>query len=412
MKKRLFLSLCLLLATVVVSAKNFTVVIDAGHGGKDPGAVSANGRVHEKDITLKVALMVGDAIAKKYPEVKVLYTRKTDVFVGLNDRARIANKANADLFISIHVNAAKNQSAKGAETYTLGIEEARTERNLEIAKRENGVILLEDNHEKTYANFNPNSPESYIIFEYMQSEFVKESIHIAQYVQENFANDANRLDRGVRQAGFLVLNATSMPSILVELGYISNVEEAKYLASASAQQRLSNCISKAFDKYYADLKKLNDYAQAAEVASSCDADGAVDDQKQDSVQSSEQSPEQSVVENAEQGAALEVKDNESQAQAAPVVGASNVPVFKVQFLSSSKKLAAGDQAFHGLSPVACYYDKGMYKYTYGASADYNEILRVKRKVNEKFKDAFIVAFVNGERVDTQQAIAQFHKNNP
>lgn len=394
MKKRLFLSLCLLLATVVVSAKNFTVVIDAGHGGKDPGAVSANGRVHEKDITLKVALMVGEAIAKKYPEIRVLYTRKTDVFVGLNDRARIANKANADLFISIHVNAAKNQSAKGAETYTLGIEEARTERNLEIAKRENGVILLEDNHEKTYANFNPNSPESYIIFEYMQSEFVKESIHIAQYVQENFANDANRLDRGVRQAGFLVLNATSMPSILVELGYISNVEEAKYLASASAQQRLSNCISKAFDKYYSDLKKLNDYAQVADPA---DDEGVVESSGQSMGQNSEQ---------------LEVRDEKSQTKAELAVEVSDVPIFKVQFLSSSKKMEVGDQAFHGLSPVACYYDKGMYKYTYGASADYNEILHVKRKVNEKFKDAFIVAFVNGERVDTQKAIAQFHKNNP
>ncbi|MBR4312719.1 MAG: N-acetylmuramoyl-L-alanine amidase [Bacteroidaceae bacterium] len=396
MKKRYFLSLCFLLIAMAVSAKNFTVVIDAGHGGKDPGAVSANGKVHEKDITLKVALMVGESIAKKYPEVKVLYTRKTDVFVGLNDRAYIANKANADLFISIHVNAAKNQSAKGAETYTLGIEEARTERNLEIAKRENGVILLEDNHEKTYANFNPNSPESYIIFEYMQSEFVKESIHIAQYVQENFANDANRLDRGVRQAGFLVLNATSMPSILVELGYISNAEEAKYLASASAQQRLSNCISKAFDKYYTDLKKLNDYAQTVEVVDSEDVDNTVGAPEQRSEQSAEQ---------------LGVKDNNKQAEGDSAVETSDTPVFKVQFLSSSKKLQAGDQSFKGLNPVAHYYDKGMYKYTYGASADYNEILRVKRKVNEKFKDAFIVAFVKGERVDTKQAIAQFHKNN-
>ena len=238
-------------------------MIDAGHGGKDPGAVSANGKVHEKDITLKVALMVGESISKKHPDVEVLYTRKTDKFVGVNERARMANRANADLFISIHVNAAKNRSAKGAETYTLGVEDARTERSLEIAKRENGVILLEENYEKTYANFNPNSPESYIIFEYMQSEYVKESIHIAQYVQENFAKDANRHDRGVRQAGFLVLNATSMPSILVELGYISNNEESKYLASPSAQKRLSECISEAFSRYYADLKKVREGSLSA-----------------------------------------------------------------------------------------------------------------------------------------------------
>ena len=373
MIKRLFLSLCLLMVAMVAGAKDFTVVIDAGHGGKDPGAVSANGKVYEKDVTLKVALMVGESIAKSHPEVKVLYTRKTDVFVGLNDRARMANKADADLFISIHVNAAQNRSAKGAETYTLGIEEARTERNLDIAKRENGVILLEDDHEKTYANFNPNSPESYIIFEYMQSEFVKESIHIAQYVQENFANDANRLDRGVRQAGFLVLNATSMPSILVELGYISNPEEAKYLASSSAQQRLSNCISKAFDVYYADLKKLSDgSAPFSEGIASVD-----EPSKEDANQP-------------------ETQDDAE-------------PVFKVQFLSSSKKISKGNQAFKGLSPVDYYYDKGLYKYTYGATRDYNEILRLKRKVNEKFKDAFVVAFVKGERVDTKQAIAQFQR---
>lgn len=352
-------------------ADGFTVVIDAGHGGKDPGAVSANGKIYEKDVTLKVALLVGESIKKNHPEVKVLYTRKTDVFVGLNDRAHMANKADADLFISIHVNAAENRSAKGAETFTLGVEADRTKRNLDIAKRENGVILYEENHEKAYANFNPNSPESYIIFEYMQSEYVKESIHIAQYVQENLANDANRQDRGVRQAGFLVLNATSMPSILVELGYISNAEEAKYLASSTAQMRLSACISKAFDSYYADLKKMNSYTQADVITP---ADG-----NQNSVS---------------------------------VVEIDDVPVFKVQFLSSSKQLPSGNQAFKGLNPVEYYYDKGMYKYTYGASTNYNEILSVKRKVNEKFKDAFVVAFIKGVRVDTQKAIALFRKNNP
>lgn len=381
MKLRIILSLCFVLATMTIGAKDFTVVIDAGHGGKDPGAVSANGKIREKDITLKVALMVGESIKKNHPGVRVLYTRETDIFVGLNDRARMANKADADLFISIHVNAAENRSAKGAETFTLGVEADRTKRNLDIAKRENGVILYEENHEKTYANFNPNSPESYIIFEFMQSEFVKESIHIAQYVQENFSNDANRLDRGVRQAGFLVLNATSMPSILVELGYISNAEESKYLASDAAQKRLSNCISKAFDSYYADLMKLNGMQYA-------DAVGSVTSVANDRVDVIEEM--QSVAEST--------KDD--------------TPMFKVQFLSSSKVLAEGDAAFKGLSPVEYYYDKGLYKYTYGATVSYNEILRTKRKVNEKFKDAFIVAFVKGERIDTQKAIALFKQNNP
>ena len=403
MRHRLFLSLCLSLVVLAATAEGFTVVIDAGHGGKDPGAVSANGKVREKDITLNVALMVGESIAKKYPEVKVLYTRKTDKFVGLNDRAHIANKANADLFISIHVNAAENRSAKGAETYTLGIEEARTERNLEIAKRENGVILLEDNHEKTYANFNPNSPESYIIFEYMQSEFVKESIHIAQYVQANFANDANRHDRGVRQAGFLVLNATSMPSILVELGYISNAEEAKYLASASAQKHLSNCISKAFDKYYTDLKRLSDntYLVAAPSQEDTTVEPISEEVLSAAVSLSSSSPKEEVA-----------VQEETMSETAVTSVKEKMPVFKVQFLSSSSKLNKGDAAFKGLTPVSYYYDKGLYKYTYGDTADYNEILRTRRKVCEKFKDAFVVAFIDGERVDTQQAIVLFKKQHP
>lgn len=373
--KRFSLILLSFFVVIGLEAKDFTVVIDAGHGGKDPGAISANKKLYEKDVTLKVALMVGESIKKNHPEVKVLYTRKTDVFVGLNDRARMANKANADLFISIHTNAAKNRTAKGAETYTLGIEEERTERNLEIAKRENGVIFLEDNHEKTYANFNPNSPESYIIFEYMQSEFVKESIHMAQYVQEHLASDANRHDRGVRQAGFLVLNATSMPSILVELGYISNAEDAKYLGSESGQKRMSRCISEAFDKYYTDLMKLNASQPAVESTRST------------TIPASKEQPK-------------------------AIQGDEQQPVFKVQFLSSSKRLAAEDKAFKGLKPVEFYYDKGLYKYTYGSSTNYNDIIRIKKKVNEKFKDAFIVAFVQGERIDTQQAIALFKQNNP
>ena len=373
---RHILTLLLICSAVTrLSAKDFTVVIDAGHGGKDPGAVSANQKIYEKTITLNVALMVGEAIQANHPEVKVLYTRKTDKFVGLSDRAALANKANADLFISIHTNAATNRTARGAETFTLGIEEARTERNLEVAKRENGVIFLEDNHERTYANFNPNSPESYIIFEYMQSEFVKESIHIAQYVQENLTADAGRIDRGVRQAGFLVLNATSMPSILVELGYISNAEEAKYLASAAGQKKMSRCISQAFDKYYADLKKIKAGNEQA-------------------ITTPPSKPS--------------TKGNEAQGN----IANEAMPVFTIQFLTTSKKLAQGDNAFKGLSPVEYYQDKGMYKYTYGNTTDYNEIVRMKRKVNEKFKDAFIVAFIRGKRMETQQAIALFKKNNP
>ncbi len=373
--RRIYLLTLLLCMITGLTAKDFTVVIDAGHGGKDPGALSANKNIREKDINLKVALMVGENIKKRHPEVNILYTRDKDIFVGLNDRARIANQANADLFISIHCNAAANRSAKGAETFTLGVEEERTERNLDIAKRENGVIFLEDNHEKKYSNFNPNSPESYIIFEYMQSEFVKESIHIAQYVQENLTVSANLRDRGVRQAGFLVLNATSMPSILVELGYISNTEEAKYLASAAGQKKLSECISSAFDKYYADLTKQM-----------------------------ENTPMEYMAHKKTEGNA-NIEEN-------PSVDISDKPVFKIQFLTSSTKLKDNDKAFKGLTDVECYQEKGLYKYTHGATSDYNQILRTKKKVNEIFKDAFIVAFINGKRVNTQEAIALYKENNP
>ena len=372
--RRIHLLTLLLCMVTGLSAKDFIVVIDAGHGGKDPGALSANKSIREKDVTLQVALMVGETIKKKHPEVNVMYTRQKDVFVGLNDRARMANKANADLFISIHCNAATNRSAKGAETYTLGIEEERTERNLEIAKRENGVIFLEENHEKKYSDFNPNSPESYIIFEYMQSEFVKESIHIAQYVQENLTASANLRDRGVRQAGFLVLNATSMPSILVELGYISNTEEAKYLASASGQKKLSECISNAFEKYYADLTKQMDNTPIEYMANT-------------------------------------KTEGSTNIQEKPSADMSGKPVFKIQFLTSSTKLKDNDKAFKGLTAVECYEEKGLYKYTYGATTDYNQILRTKKKVNETFKDAFVVAFINGKRVNTQEAIALYKENN-
>ena len=199
---------------------------------------------------------------------------------------------------------------------------------------------------------------------------------MAHYVQSNLSSGANRRDRGVRQAGFLVLNATSMPSVLVELGYISNSEEAKFLASASGQKKLSECISRAFASYYTDLKKQSDEALRANVDSEV--------------------------------------FREAKVEAAVNEGAINAdaPIFKVQFMSSSKELPRDDKGFKGLAPIDCYYDNGLYKYTYGATVDYNEIVGVKKKVNEKFKDAFIVAFVNGERVDTQQAIAQFHKNNP
>lgn len=244
--QRLFVLLSLaLFATSVCVAGNFTLVLDAGHGGKDPGAMGNGAK--EKDINLAVALAVGKLIEDNLPQVKVVYTRKTDVFVELNERARIANRAKADLFISIHTNALPKGKIKyGAETYTLGMHRAAD--NLEVAKRENSAIMLESDYENRYEGFDPSSSESYIIFEFMQDTYMEKSVDLATVLQKRFRN-AGRTDGGVHQAGFLVLRATSMPSCLVELGYISTPAEAKFLASDNGVQTMANSIYQAFNDY-------------------------------------------------------------------------------------------------------------------------------------------------------------------
>ena len=235
----LFIGICLSLLFFPfcignAEAKDFVVVIDAGHGGHDPGAV---GRISkEKNINLNVALKLGKLIQKNCSDVKVIYTRNRDVFIPLDRRAEIANNAKADLFISIHTNAlANNRTAKGASTWTLGL--AKSDANLEVAKRENSVILYESDYQTRYAGFNPNSAESYIIFEFMQNKHMEQSISLASEIQKSFGA-CKRVDRGVRQAGFLVLRKTSMPSVLVELGYISNRQEEQFMRTAAGQNKL------------------------------------------------------------------------------------------------------------------------------------------------------------------------------
>ena len=238
----------LLIATLIMSLsmQAFTLVIDAGHGGKDPGAAGRNSK--EKNINLAVALELGRLVAKNCPDVKVVYTRKTDVFVELDERARIANKAKADLFISIHVNStAARVGPQGTETYTLGMHRAAD--NLEVAKRENSVITLESNYEQRYEGFDPKSSESYIIFELMQDQNMEKSVRLARLIQQQMRSSAKRVDKGVFQAGFLVLRATSMPSALVELGYINNPTEEQYLTSKNGQAALARSIYNAFVQY-------------------------------------------------------------------------------------------------------------------------------------------------------------------
>ena len=232
----------------------FTLVIDAGHGGKDPGAIGRFSR--EKNINLSVAKAFGKLVEENCPDVKVIYTRKTDVFIPLGRRAEIANRANADLFVSIHTNSLPGKAiGRGAETYTLGM--ARADENLEVAKRENAVILVEDNYKERYQGFDPKSSESYIIFELMQDKYMAQSVDFAKQIQKEFRTTGGRPDKGVHQAGFLVLRETSMPSVLIELGYISTHDEEAFLNSQNGIRKMSQSIYNAFLSYKRQHTKGN-----------------------------------------------------------------------------------------------------------------------------------------------------------
>ncbi|MDO4181692.1 MAG: N-acetylmuramoyl-L-alanine amidase [Bacteroidales bacterium] len=369
-----------------VAGKDFVVVIDPGHGGHDPGAIGQRGK--EKNINLNVALKLGRQIQNNCNDVKVIYTRKTDVFIPLDRRAQIANNAKADLFISIHTNSvAKGKTVKGAETYTLGLH--RTEENLEVAKKENSVILIEDNYEQRYAGFNPNSAESYIIFEFLQDKNMEKSVKLATHIQKHFRHTARRIDKGVHQAGFLVLRATSMPGVLVELGYISNPEEERYLLSDSGTTTLANSIYKAFLEYKREHGATNGNTPAKASAET------------DTLQETLPEPEEEKPIQPATAPQKKVSTENSR---------TDKPVFKVQILTSGKVLPKGSKLLKGVTPVGYYQEKGIYKYTYGETTDYNKIVRMRREILPKFKDAFIIAFKNGEKMDVNEAIKEFKKN--
>ena len=370
----LFLPLC----TSHLWGKDFVVVIDAGHGGHDPGAIGKISK--EKNINLNVALKVGNLIKNNCDDVKVIYTRSKDVFIPLDRRAEIANNAKADLFISIHTNAlANNRTAKGASTWTLGL--AKSDANLEVAKRENSVILYESDYQTRYAGFNPNSAESYIIFEFMQDKYMEQSVHLASLMQKQFRHTCKRLDRGVHQAGFLVLKASAMPSILIELGFISTPEEERYLNSETGATTMAKGIYHAFLNYKREHEiRLTGVSKTVIPT----------EQKEQDIEKENDRPVtvQKVAESA-------TNDNEI--------------TFKIQILTSSKPLAKNDKRLKGLKGVDYYKEKDIYKYTYGASGDYNKVLRTKRTITAKFKDAFIIAFRDGEKMNVNEAIAEFKK---
>lgn len=357
---------------VKAEGKNFTVVIDPGHGGRDPGALGKRGK--EKTINLNVALKLGQLIQDNCKDVQIIYTRQKDVFVGLDRRAQIANNAKADLFISIHTNSvARGRTVRGTETYTLGLH--RTDDNLEVAKKENSVILIESDYEQRYAGFNPNSSESYIIFEFLQDKNMEKSVQLATLIQRQFKNTAKRIDKGVHQAGFLVLRETTMPGVLVELGYISTPDEERYLLTEAGTDALAKSIYRAFVNY-----KEQTHTPITKNTKSVPTPPSQPEETKEPTISTDRQP------------------------------ATDKPVFKIQILTSDKKLSANNKQFKGLSPIGHYQEKGLYKYTYGESTDYNKVLRTKRQISAKFKGAFIIAFKNGKKMDVNQAIKEF-KNN-
>lgn len=373
-------------------------MIDPGHGGHDPGAVGKISK--EKNINLNVALKLGNMIKKNCDDVKVIFTRTKDVFIPLNRRAEIANNAKADLFISIHTNAlANNRTAKGASTWTLGL--AKSDANLAVAQRENSVILYESDYKTRYAGFNPNSAESYIIFEFMQDKYMEQSVHLASLVQKQFRHTCKRVDRGVHQAGFLVLKASAMPSILVELGFISTPEEERYLNSEEGTGTLAKGIYRAFLTY----KKEHEIRLTGVSRTIIPDDEEMSENELAATQPKEEKTDSAPVQ------------TELVAQAKPqqrpitVESATNSGeiTFKIQILTSSSPLTKNDKRLKGLKDVDYYKEKGLYKYTYGASTDYNKVLRSKRAITDKFKDAFIIAFRDGEKMNINAAIAEFKK---
>lgn len=405
----LFFPLC----TSHLWGKDFVVVIDAGHGGHDPGAVGKISK--EKTINLNVALKLGNLIKRSCDDVKVVYTRSNDVFIPLDRRADIANNAKADLFISIHTNAlANNRTAKGASTWTLGL--AKSEANLEVAKRENSVILYESDYKTRYAGFNPNSAESYIIFEFMQDKHMEQSVHLASLVQKQFRHTCKRVDRGVHQAGFLVLKASAMPSILVELGFISTPEEERYLNTEEGTNSMAKGIFHAFLNYKREHEiRLTGASRTIipveQEENSLGSNSQEVVQMQEDTERVDSAPRQRelIAETTPKSPPTTTRTVEKR----PIVVENSTNdseiTFKVQILTASSPLTKNDKRLKGLKEVDYYKEGGIYKYTYGASNDYNKVLRTKRDITAQFKDAFIIAFRNGEKMNINEAIAEFKK---
>lgn len=338
------------------------ICIDAGHGGKDPGCVGKMS--YEKNIVLKVALKVGKLIREKHPDVKVVYTRDKDVFIELGERGKIANKHKADLFISLHVNSiSNNKNVSGIETYVLGLH--KTEANLKVAMKENEVIKYEDDYSVKYSGFDPSRAESYIIFSMMQNLYLGNSLRIAGLVQDELINATHNTDRSVRQAGYLVLKDVAMPAILIELGFISNPEEERFLNTADGQNKIARSVAKAFTVYKEEVERNS--------AVLVDHSGDTVKEKAEEVEKKEEEPEN-------------------------VKGL----FYAVQIASASSKIKDTRELGYSF-PVSELKTADRYRYYTGKADSYEEVSRNLEKIRKKVKDCFLIAVYNGKLIKIGEA---------
>lgn len=397
MNKKYLVLVCLLLtffnpfAQAQQQGKINKIVIDAGHGGKDPGCLGKKSK--EKDVNLNVALKVGKLISDNYSDVTVVYTRKTDVAVELYKRADIANKSHADLFISIHCNAAENKSAKGIETFVMGL--PKSEANIAVAKKENAVILQETNYENNYDGFDPNSPEATIFFSLHSSAYLKNSTLLAAKVQRNLVTNTQLTDRKVQQAEFWVLYKVSMPSILIELGFLSNVQEESYLIKPETQELMAVSIYNAFVEYKNQMEGTNKpMLSVTKTVAQTTSDASASDKISESKPAKETKPE-SVMEKPKPDTVVEK----------PIANGKNGETirFRVQFMTSSKDIALTDKQFASMHVVKKYYEKNLWKFTSGDEAVYEDALSLLRSVKAKYPDAFLIAYKDDQKIPVSEA---------
>ncbi len=363
------------------SNSKFKIVLDAGHGGKDFGAIH-HGFV-EKTIALNVTLKVGKLL-DRYNDLAVIYTRKTDVFIELTERAHIANKAHADLFVSIHCNGVKSYEPSGTETFVMGL--TRNATNLEVAKKENSVITLESDYKVKYAGFDPNNPETLIGLKIIQEENLYQSISLASKIQDNFTSGLNRKNRGVKQAPIWVLDATVMPGVLVELGFLSNKVEGAYLNTEQGQDELAKAIADGILSY----KK--EYFGTANGATTIEKPAKP-------VVESKPTPSQETPK-----AIVEAKDKNTPPVSPPVADTKTIQ-FKVQIAASSKLMDLNSSNFKGLTPISLYEENGMFKYYYATTSSFKQAQQLVKEAKDKGYDAaFIVPFLNGKKIKLEESM--------